>query len=120
MKYTYEQLQSVLEEGMPVPTAYSSFDEEQSGNYACWITDEIEQYFADNEIISSEVIIRLELYTRTKDTELEDQVEDFLANGLEVHFWKDEEIWLDDEEVFMINYYFSIRQGVDYEEMQSE
>lgn len=119
MKYTYEQLEKELERSMPVPTAFASFDEEQNGDYACWITDEITTLYAGNSKIISEIFIRFELYTRTKDVALEDRVEAVL-NAMDLPWEKQAEIWLANEEVFMILYRFSITQGEEYKEAQSE
>lgn len=86
-----------------VPVAYGYFDKDQVPPYLCFLGSGQDKFEADNTFYTKRNRYQIEYYFRKKDTAFEDELEAFLlANGFK--YEKSEDIYLDDQDLFMIYY----------------
>lgn len=99
---TYQDLQSLLTDGVGIPFSYHHWDRPPKMPYGVYFDDYTENFMADNIVyfVSSHVII--ELYVRQRDTELEKRLEAVLAGaGLS---WNKSAEYIDSERFYQIFY----------------
>lgn len=96
-------LDSILE-GLGIPVAYGLHKEKTPLPYLVWLGSGQNTADADNTHYFRENTYQIELYFRLKNPTLEEQLEQILLdNGL--LYEKSEDIYLEEEGVFMIYYY---------------
>lgn len=96
-------LDSILE-GLGIPVAYGLHKEKTPLPYLVWLGSGQNTADADNTHYFRENTYQIELYFRLKNPNLEEQLEQILLdNGL--LYEKSEDIYLEEEGVFMIYYY---------------
>jgi len=105
---TYAEFEAQLKT-LGLPVAYACFDEEQdpTTDYICYITDDETILYADNSVKLTKDVIRIELYTRQKNSAQESAMETLLSSN-HLNWRKDPDEWLENEAVFMICYYTTI------------
>lgn len=103
---TYDEFQTQLNT-LSIPNAYSVFEEAQSGDYICWITDSIDTLHADDMPLLIKNTIQVELYTAQKNTERETEIENLFIT-LALDYIKDPDIWIEDEEMFVTYYHVQV------------
>ncbi len=95
----YQTLQST-----GLPCAYSHFKKKQSPPYIVYIGNGQEVFEADNTHYWKQNSYQVEYYFTTKDESNEEAIESaLLENGF--LYEKSEDIYIEDEEVFVIYYY---------------
>ena len=95
----YQTLQST-----GIPCAYSHFKKKQSPPYIVYIGNGQEVFEADNTHYWKQNSYQVEYYFTTKDESNEEAIESaLLENGF--LYEKSEDIYIEDEEVFVIYYY---------------
>lgn len=100
---TYKQVAKMVED-IGIPCAYYQFQNGtgQACPFICWFFESSNDLSADNTNWQRIRTLSVELYTDTKDFELEEQVEDALnAAGL---VYSREETWLDSERMNMVTF----------------
>ena len=98
-----ERLVAIMEE-IGLPFAYHHFAEGESPDppFICFLYDHDDDLIADNTNYQLIRMLSVELYTDTKDFELEQTVEDVLnANGL---VYSKQETYLESERMYMITF----------------
>lgn len=96
-----EELKALLETtGLKV--AYRAFDEKQAPPlpYICFYETDTDNFFADGKVYSQIRVMQIELYTRRKDSEIEDKVE----NALSSFCWNKTETYIETEKCYQISY----------------
>lgn len=85
-----------------IPVAYNAFPDEdpQKAPYICYRVLRDNNFVADGQIYVKADVIQIELYTKTKDVELEDKVE----NALSFCVWSKEEEYIQEEKIYQIVY----------------
>jgi len=100
---TYKEVNTMLS-GVGIPYAYNQFDNDtpQEPPFICFLYDHGDDLIADNTNYQLIRMLSVELYTDTKDFELEQTVEDVLnANGL---VYSKQETYLESERMYMITF----------------
>ena len=100
---TYKEVNTMLS-SVGVPYAYNQFDNDtpQEPPFICFLYDHGDDLIADNTNYQLIRMLSVELYTDTKDFELEQTVEDVLnANGL---VYSKQETYLESERMYMITF----------------
>lgn len=96
-------IDSILE-GLGIPVAYGLHKEKTALPYLVWLGSGQNTADADNTHYFRENTYQIELYFRLKNPTLEEQLEQILLdNGL--LYEKSEDVYMEDEGVFMIYYY---------------
>ena len=95
-------INTILEE-VGIPVAYGVFREKTPLPYIVWLGGGQEHFSADNTYYTREDNYQIELYFKLKDPVIEAQLEQILLdNGL--HYEKSEDVYTDDEGVFLVYY----------------
>lgn len=90
-----------------IPVAYSHFKERQIPPYLIYIGSGQNQKLAENTIYLKDNHYRVEFYFLLKNETMEDKIETtFLNSGW--LYEKSEDIYIEDEEIYMI--YYSVRR----------
>jgi len=100
---TYKEVNTMLS-SVGIPYAYNQFDNDtpQEPPFICFLYDHGDDLIADNTNYQLIRMLSVELYTDTKDFELEQTVEDVLnANGL---VYSKQETYLESERMYMITF----------------
>lgn len=99
----YKEVTNIIRD-IGLPSAYRSFPKEiaKSPPYIVYYYTGNNDLYADNINYQTIVNLRIELYTREKEFEIEKHVESALT-GAELTYDKDE-IYIDDEEMYEIVY----------------
>lgn len=100
---TYKEVNTMLS-SVGIPYAYNQFDNDtpQEPPFICFLYDHGDDLIADNTNYQLIRMLSVELYTDTKDFELEQTVEDMLnANGL---VYSKQETYLESERMYMITF----------------
>lgn len=100
---TYKEVNTMLS-SVGIPYAYNQFDNDtpQEPPFICFLYDHADDLIADNTNYQLIRMLSVELYTDTKDFELEQTVEDVLnANGL---VYSKQETYLESERMYMITF----------------
>lgn len=100
---TYKEVNTMIS-GVGIPYAYNQFDNDtpQEPPFICFLYDHGDDLIADNTNYQLIRMLSVELYTDTKDFELEQTVEDVLnANGL---VYSKQETYLESERMYMITF----------------
>lgn len=100
---TYKEVNTMLS-GVGIPYAYNQFDNDtpQEPPFICFLYDHGDDLIADNTNYQLIRMLSVELYTDTKNFELEQTVEDVLnANGL---VYSKQETYLESERMYMITF----------------
>lgn len=95
------ELRALLETtGLKV--AYRAFNKGQAVPlpYICFFETNTDNFFADGEVYSKVRVIQIELYTKLKDSEIEDKVEKALSSIC----WNKTETYLETEKCYQISY----------------
>lgn len=85
-----------------LPVAYRAFSEEEAPKlpYICYLNLEDNNFAADGKVFFSAKEIRVELYTKNKDVETEEKVEQALSS----FFFTKTENYIDSEKCYQILY----------------
>lgn len=100
---TYKEVNTMLS-SVGIPYAYNQFDNDtpQEPPFICFLYDHGDDLIADNTNYQLIRMLSVELYTDTKDFELEQTVEDVLnANRL---VYSKQETYLESERMYMITF----------------
>lgn len=98
---TLKELEKQLETtGLPI--VYRAWPEKKAPPlpFICYLTAYSNNFGADNEVYQKINHIQVELYTKLKDPELEDKVEQALSS----FFWNKTEEYIDSERCYQILY----------------
>lgn len=100
---TFEQIPMIIAQ-MNIPYAYYQFPEgtDTAPPFICFYYQEQRGFYADNTNYAKPVLLVIELYTKNKDFQLENQLEELL-NANEIPFAKYES-YIDSEKMFMQTY----------------
>ena len=96
-----EELKKLLEStGLPV--AYYAFPEEEAPGlpFICYLVAYSNNFSADGSVYKKINHIQIELYTKHKDIESEEKVEEALSS----FYWEKEETYLEEEKCFEVIY----------------
>lgn len=89
------------------PVAYDHFSKRTPLPFLIYVDQGKSTFIADGKVWTNKRKIRLEVYSKNKDIDLEDRIESLL-DRLEI-LWEDEPTYyIDDEKTYQHNYYFSI------------
>lgn len=83
-----------------IPVAYRGFRTPQHCPYIIYYQDTSNNFAADNRVYQHIMGYSVELYTETKDPELEAQLE----QALDSYVWRKSEDYIDSEKTFIISY----------------
>lgn len=88
--------------GTRLPVTYRAWPEGEAPGlpFICWYCDDDNPLFADACVFFSSTNVRVELYTKEKDSVLEKMVETALAG----YPWQKTEIYISTEKCYMILY----------------
>ena len=96
-----EEVKNILKStGLPV--AYHSFTEEEAPSlpFICFISPGTSNFAADGVVYAKANQIQVELYTKYRDFELEEKVEEALSS----FYWEKESEYLESEKCFQTIY----------------
>ena len=93
----------ILLDILNIPNAYSHFKRKVAPPFITYRVDHTENFFAGNKTYKKIPILYVELYTQTKDVELETKLEKLFDNN-EIAWEIESENYIDDEEVYQIIY----------------
>ena len=90
-------------ENTGIPTAYGRFPEDQPQlpPYICYRVMRDNNFVADGTVFHKADIVQVELYTKHKDLETEEKVEQALSSDF---VWSKEEEYIDSEKIYQIIY----------------
>ena len=91
--------------------AYGVFKEEVQPPYLVGIMRASDNFMADNKVYIKDLPMQLDLVYRNKDRNLEEKIEDILL--ADVAWNKTDEAYLEDEEVFIVSYFFELENKED-------
>ena len=94
----------ILLDTIGVSVAFHAFKKPQALPYIVFITPGADNMAADGKVYYSTPRVQVELYTAAKDTVLEGKVESALSS----FFWQKDEGYLDDEQMYMVTYQFTL------------
>lgn len=98
---TLENLYSILK-ATGYPVAYSHFKNKVTIPFITYITDNSNNFFADDEVYKKCDDVRIELYTDKKDLEAEQKLENLLnENNIP---YESEQVWIESEKLFQKKY----------------
>lgn len=94
--------------GIGIPYAYYQFDEDtaQEPPFICFYYPASENFNADDTVFKEGAQLNIELYTKEKDFDLEEQIKQALVDNDLVYSWS--EIYLDTEKLHMTNFYTEV------------
>lgn len=98
-----EQIEKMLDE-TGIEYRYHHFETEEAvaPPFICWLTPGSNNFAADGKVFFEVNKLDVELYTDSKDMELEEKIEDVLEeHGI---FWKKTEIWIESEAMYEVLY----------------
>ena len=104
---THEEIKAMLEE-TGVPLAYDHFAEGESPNppFLCFLYPSSDNFSADGRVWYQISVVHVELYTDTKNPDVETVLEDVLdAHGI---FYNKTEVWIESERLYEVLYTFEI------------
>lgn len=102
---TLEELRMRCEE-QGFQYAYGKFDEEVEPPHLVAITTEPNNFLADNKVYMKKEKIQLDYTYISKDIEMQNKIENEILS--DVVWNKTEEIYLSDEEIWQVSYFFEI------------
>lgn len=100
---TFKELPAVLEKsGLPV--TYRAWPEKQAPPlpYICYLSEESDNFAADGTVYQKIISARVELYTRRKNLDAEEAVENALSAASLV--WSKDETYISSEHCYLISY----------------
>lgn len=97
---TLEQLKTQLDT-LNIPVAYMAFAEAQEPPFLVYYEDTSDNFFADGTVYKRISEITVELYTKFKDTTLENQLETILGR------WQKLSSYVPEEKLLLTAYSFS-------------
>ena len=100
---SYENIVKIMEE-FGVPFAYDHFAEGESPAppFLCFLLPGEEAFGADNIVYTSFQELNVELYTDTKDPDLEKRLEEVLTQH--ELFYEKSEVWIPEEKLYEVLY----------------
>ena len=104
---THEEVMEMLSE-LNIPYAYDHFAEGEAPEppFICFLFPGSDNFSADNVVYAAFEELHIELYTDEKDPELEEQVEDLLAE-YEL-YWQKTEVWIESEKLYEVLYRMTV------------
>ena len=92
-----------------LPVAYYAFPENAAPAlpFICYLVPFTNNFGADGKVYEKINHIQVELYTKMKNQEIEEKVE----NALSSFYWEKTEIYLEDEKCFEIIYELEVENG---------
>lgn len=84
------------------PVAYRSFKTAQAPPFIVYYEDHSENFYADSGVYQKKSVIIVELYTDTKNPDLESSIEALFET------WSKAESYIPDEELFLVSYEFEV------------
>lgn len=100
---THAEVIAMMEE-FGIPYAYDHFSEGESPEppFICFLYPQAQNFGADNVVYFSSNALDIELYTDTKEPELEAAVEEILT-AHELYYEKSE-VWIESEKLYEVLY----------------
>ena len=108
---TYENIVSMLEEA-ELPLAYDHFTEGESPNppFLNFLFPRSDNFAADGKVYFKIDRLNVELYTDTKQPDLEDRLETILdAHDL---YYEKSEVWIEEEKLYEVLYEMEVAHNV--------
>ena len=104
---SHEEVMAMLS-GLNIPYAYDHFAEGEAPEppFICFLFPGSDNFSADNVVYAAFEELHIELYTDEKDPELEEQVEDLLAE-YEL-YWQKTEVWIESEKLYEVLYRMTV------------
>ena len=104
---SHEEVMAMLSE-LNIPYAYDHFAEGEAPEppFICFLFPGSDNFSADNVVYAAFEELHIELYTDAKDPELEEQVEDLLAEH--ELFWQKTEVWIESEKLYEVLYRMTV------------
>lgn len=99
------QLKTHLD-SLSIPVAYNHFEEETQLPYITYLIEESSNFIADNITYANIQQIRIELYTKLKDLQTENKIEDLLET-LEIPY-ETLEAYIDSEKCYQVVYFIEL------------
>lgn len=99
---TLENIKTILSE-LNISVAYNHFNKRTEPPYVVYYVQASENLFADNKVISENVTVLIELYTKNKDIKLERQLKNILNNN-ELPYELVGESFIEEDNVYQIVY----------------
>lgn len=99
MRNPYALLQT-----LGIPVAYFKFDREVDFPYIVYMGAGSNNLEADNKVYHKENTYKVEFYYQKKNEEVENTIEE-LFNDNKIIWSKSEDVYIDDEKMFVIFYY---------------
>ena len=109
-----EKLIAIMRE-TGLPFAYDHFTEGESPEppFLCFLLPGSDNFSADGRVYYKTNSVNVELYTDTKNPELEERLETVLdAHGI---FYQKSEVWIDSERLYEVLYQFEL-EGMNHAE----
>lgn len=98
-----EEIKEMLKKtGLPV--AYRAFRRRQEPPFLCYLTAGSNNFAADGTVYFKIMRVQVELYTKEKNLEAEERVE----NALSSVFWDKTETFIESEGIYQILYEFEV------------
>lgn len=99
----------ILLKSTGLPVAYYAFPEKQAPPlpFICYLVPFTNNFSADGKVYQKINRIQVELYTKLKSPEIEEQVEEALSS----FYWEKTETYLEDEKCFEIIYELEVENG---------
>ena len=99
---TLKELNTILSE-LNISIAYNHFNTKTNPPYLVYYIESSENFFADNTVISENVTVLIELYTKKKDVKLERKLKNILNNN-ELPYELVGESFIEEDNVYQIVY----------------
>lgn len=74
-----ENIYKMLQE-VGIPVAYHAFEKKQEPPYICYMDTASDNFMADGKVYLKVKLITIELYTRYRDQELEERLEEVMSD----------------------------------------
>lgn len=103
---TLKELNTILSE-LNISIAYNHFNTKTNPPYLVYYIESSENFFADNTVISENVTVLIELYTKKKDVKLERKLKNILNNN-ELPYELVGESFIEEDNVYEIIYQINL------------
>ena len=101
---TLEIIKETLEKKTGIPVAYHHYEDAHAFPYIAYEVTEQDNYFADGVVYAEVVTVQVDLYTKTKNPQLERKVKDALSE-LDLA-WTSRETAVQEENCYAVSFYF--------------
>lgn len=90
-----------------IPVAYNHFVSRQEPPYLVYYVENSDNFCADNKVMSENLTVMIELYTKTKNLQLEKQLKDLLTDN-EFPYELIGESFIESDNVYQIMYEINV------------